>query len=99
MRIEDNGFDAQSKFDNFEVIFNTVPSQIFKKCSISTFKNGALYVEIASAPYGVEVSSAREAGVHIIFAPSIPSKYAPISAGRYIFEAISEILEKRGIIL
>ena len=99
VRIGVNGLDLTSNFKDFDVIFNTVPHQIFKKASFSELKEKAVYIEIASAPYGLDITAARESGVHVIFAPSIPSKYAPATAGRYIFEAISEILSKRGMIL
>ena len=97
MRIEAGGFDNTSIFKEHDVIFNTVPSQIFSKNCFSSGDKNALYIEIASAPYGLNITYAREAGVHVIFAPSIPSKYAPSTAGRYIFETISEILAKRGV--
>lgn len=81
----------------FDVIFNTIPYQIFTNGSIKTAKCKPLYVEIASAPFGIDISAAREAGIEVIFAPSIPAKYAPKTAGVYIFETINEIMRNRGI--
>ena len=84
-------------FESNEIIFNTVPGIIFTRALLCKSKNLPMYIEIASSPGGIDVTYARERGVKIHFAPSLPGKYAPISAGKYIFEAISEILEKRGI--
>lgn len=97
IRINKNGIAPESITENFDVIFNTVPSTVYMKNTFSAIKGNTVYIEIASAPYGLDLVSARNAGVEVIFAPSIPGKYAPTSAGMYIFETISEILSKRGI--
>ncbi len=83
--------------ENCEVIFNTVPVQIFTKQIIDSSKNSPLYIEIASSPGGIDIPAARSRGIPIIFAPSIPGKYAPSSAGEYIFETIEDILSQRGM--
>lgn len=102
-----NGFDAL-KIDSsygvrmkdgqeYDVIFNTVPEIIFKAPELKKIKNKPIYIEIASTPGGIDIAAARDAGIKIISAPSIPGKYSPISAGRYIFETVSDICLKRGI--
>ena len=80
-----------------EVIFNTVPGVIFSGKMLDADRSKPLYIEIASSPGGIDIQSAREKGYRIIFAPSLPGKYAPSSAGEYIFETISDILINRGI--
>ncbi len=80
-----------------DVIFNTVPHQIFTNKIISEMTNKPLYIEIASAPGGIDLCGARDMGLEIVFAPSIPGKYAPLTAGEYIFKSINDILKKRGI--
>lgn len=97
IRIDKNTISPDSITENFDVIFNTVPSMIYNKNTFSAIHSNPIYIEIASAPYGLDVVAAREAGIEVIFAPSIPGKYAPTSAGQYIFQIISEILSKRGI--
>ena len=82
---------------NSDVIFNTIPVQIFSKQIINKIDTDPLYIEIASAPGGIDVQSARAHGLRLIFAPSLPGKYAPSSAGEYIFETIKDILDKRGM--
>ena len=83
-------------FEN-EIIFNTVPQIIFTRSVLSECTNRPLYIEIASAPGGIDVTYARERGVKIYFAPSLPGKYSPISAGEYIYETIFDMLRERGI--
>ncbi|MBE6583673.1 MAG: hypothetical protein E7649_01645 [Ruminococcaceae bacterium] len=80
-----------------DVIFNTVPHLIFNSKILECADNKPLYIEIASSPGGIDLSAARNLGIEVVFAPSIPGKYAPISAGEYIFETIHDILRNRGI--
>ncbi len=82
--------------ENSDVILNTVPSQIFSNQIISTVSNDPLYIEIASSPGGIDTFTAKNKGWNIIFAPSLPGRYAPESAGEYIFETILNIISKRG---
>ncbi len=86
-----------NRADGFDVIFNTVPHVIFTDKVLSCIRNRPLYIEIASSPGGIDLSAAREAEIQTIFAPSLPGKYAPVSAGEYVFETISEILTERSI--
>ncbi len=84
-------------FCESDVVFNTVPARIFSKEVMSGNGKKPIYIEIASAPYGVELSDARDCSVRVLYAPSLPGKYAPISAGQYIFETVSEILAEHGM--
>ena len=81
--------------DNTDVVFNTVPGIIFTSKVLNDCKNKPIFIEIASAPGGIDLSAARDAGIEIINAPSIPGKYAPVSAGKYIFETISNFISER----
>ena len=80
-----------------KVIFNTVPGQIFTRQILGDIDSDPLYIEIASNPGGIDVQFAKSLGMRIIFAPSLPGKYAPTSAGEYIFETVKDILDKRGM--
>lgn len=81
----------------FDVIFNTVPEKIFNSGVLRKLQNKPLYIEIASNPGGIECSAARDIGIKIISAPSLPGRYSPITAGKYIFETISSLCIERGI--
>ncbi len=91
--------DLSKAVGECDVIFNTVPNVVFSKNIINGSKNKPIYIEIASSPGGIDLSAARDNGIKTIFAPSIPGKYSPVTAGRYIYETISDILSERGIIL
>ena len=84
--------------DCSDVIFNTVPHILFGELILKRMKNRPLYIEIASSPGGIDLSGAREIGLRTVFAPSLPGKYAPGSAGRYIFETVEDILREGGLL-
>ena len=97
VRIGDDATELSKAGSECDVIFNTVPAVVFNESVLKEMKNKPLYIEIASSPGGIDVRAARVSGMSVIFAPSIPGRYAPISAGEYIFDTINEILTKRGI--
>ena len=85
------------EFHSCDVVFNTAPAMIFSKQIIENGKDKPLYIEIASSPGGIDTCAARESGIRIIYAHSLPGKYAPLSAGEYIFETVYELLKERGM--
>ena len=95
VRIESNGRALSEAANNCQVIFNTVPSVIFNEKILKQIKSKPLYIEIASSPGGIDIHSARDVGIDTVFAPSLPGRYSPVSAGKYVFETICEILTER----
>ena len=91
------GEELATAVSKCDVIFNTVPSVIFSEKLLKSVNGSPLYIEIASSPGGIDIKAARDAGVEIVLAPSLPGRYAPVSAGKYVFETISEILSERRI--
>ncbi len=83
-------------FQTSDVVFNTIPSIVFNEKIVRSKLTKPLYIEIASNPGGIDRFAARDAGVNIINAPSLPGKYAPINAGEYIFETIMDFLKSEG---
>ncbi len=96
VRITDQD-DFAGAIDGCDVIINTVPSGIITKKVIDGTNGKPLYIEVASSPGGIDTFYAQNKGWKVVFAPSLPGRYAPVSAGEYIFETISSILTKRGI--
>ena len=85
----------------YDVVFNTVPSRIF---SAPVLGDGGraeggektLYVDLASSPGGFDPAAARQAGIRLLWALSLPGKYAPDSAGRVLGEEMLALLSKGG---
>ena len=98
IKIGDMGAPQEFKkaIQDSQMIFNTVPSLIFKEELVGN-KSSATYIELASCPGGIDLRAAREAGMKIIFAPSLPGRYSAESAGGYIFDSIYQNLKERVI--
>jgi dipicolinate synthase subunit A len=99
VRLGESGSQLARAADRSDVIFNTIPERIFEDHVIYRMENKPLYIEIASLPGGIDAMRARERGIKLLFAPSLPGKYAPVSAGMYIFETIADILKTKGVTL
>ena len=80
--------------NDYNIIYNTVPSMIFDREFLSKVDRDTLLVELASVPGGFDVCAARELGANISWALSLPGKYAPKSAGTIIAESVIEILKE-----
>lgn len=73
----------------FDIIFNTVPSLIFNEEIIKQLKKRCLYTELASSPGGLSQDLSKKFNIKYIYAPSLPGKYSPESAGEIISKIIS----------
>ena len=79
--------------NRYDVIFNTVPMWLFDRDFLESVDKKLLFIELASAPGGVDVCAARELGSNVLWASSLPGKYAPMSAGVLIAEYILDTIE------
>lgn len=80
--------ELASSLDMCTVIFNTVPHTVIGADVLEAMNERPIYIELASLPGGIDAAKARELGFNNIYAPSLPSRYAPRSAGGYIFDEI-----------
>lgn len=76
-----------------DVIFNTVPEIIFDYDFLEKADARTLFIELASAPGGIDISAAKALRSNVLWAPSLPGKYAPESAGELIAECVADIIE------
>jgi dipicolinate synthase subunit A len=79
-RIRDSG--------TYQFIFNTVPAAVFDAATLELCAPEAIYIELASAPYGIDFPAAKNLGVTVISAPGLPGKAAPRSAGEIMRQVI-----------
>jgi len=70
------------------IIFNTVPQNLFDKKNIKFIDKNCLFVDLSSAPHGINSNFAKRAGLNVLFASSLPGAVAPQTAARYIQETI-----------
>ena len=72
----------------FSCIVNTVPSPVLSGDRLTLLPQGALVLELASKPGGVDLSAAETCGVRVVNAGGLPGKTAPKSAAEAIADTI-----------
>lgn len=78
----------------YDVIFNTVPHWLFDESFLSEVDPKTLIIDLASAPGGVDISVAKRLRSNVLWAASLPGKYAPESAGKLIADCVIDILSE-----
>ena len=76
----------------YDVIYNTGPTRLFGRDFLVAVDRRTCIIDLASAPGGVDVCAAKALGSRVLWATSLPGKYAPVSAGRIIALCIDDIL-------
>ena len=85
---------VEAPYQNYDIIFNTVPAIYFTKKEIDTFKNDIKYIELASFPGGIDKHYAKIKSIDIIDGSKLPSRYSKISAGYLIGETIDKMIKE-----
>ena len=80
------------------LIFNTVPKTIIKDYSLDVIDKNALIIDLASKPGGIDFKTAKQKGLNVIWALSIPGKTSPLSAGKILCDTIMEIMRENGLV-
>lgn len=81
-----------------DLIFNTVPKTILKDELLDMIQKDALVVDLASKPGGIDFKPARERGLNVVWALSLPGKTAPLSAGKILSDTVLKILNEKGVV-
>lgn len=84
---------AEAVEEGYDFVVNTVPSPIFGSSEIERFGDAKL-VELASAPYGIDLDAATDMGKSVTLAPGLPAVCAPESAAEAIRDTIYNMLEE-----
>jgi len=79
---------AASACRQADVVFNTVPAQILGKNELDKINRDALVIELAGMPYGMNLEMARHMGLNVALESGVPGRYAPMSAGAALFDAL-----------
>lgn len=70
--------------NSFDIIINTVPSEIITEETAKNINEKCKVIELASAPYGMDFEIMRKNGIDVIKAFGLPGKYTPKTAGEII---------------
>lgn len=86
--------EAKLRLNEFDVIFNTVPALILGRDELCRIRRDTLVIDLASKPGGVDFESAKEIGIRVIWALSLPGRTAPVTAGMIIKDTIANMLRE-----
>ena len=89
-------FDDDKLYD-CEIIINTVPCMVLGREKLRKIKKDALIIDLASKPGGVDLDYAKQRGLNVIWALSLPGKVAPVTSGEIIGRTIVSNLLKGGV--
>lgn len=79
-----------------DVVFNTVPHILLEQDHLKQMDKSCIIIELASKPYGVDFHTAKKEGIDVIPAFSLPGKAAPVTAAKYIKDAVCRIVSESG---
>ena len=88
--------DLNDNLNQFDIIINTIPFQILDKERLGLLKDDVVIIDLASNPGGVDRRIAREKGIKVIWALSLPGKVAPLTSAEFIKEALYHVLKELG---
>lgn len=80
-----------------DVIFNTIPHVILDSEMLGKINKDCLVIDLASKPGGVNFEKAKELGIKVIWALSLPGKVAPITAAKIIKDTVQNIIKDLGV--
>ena len=80
--------------EKFDIIINTIPFQILDEHKLDLVKEDVVIIDLASNPGGVDRKQAREKGIRVIWALSLPAKVAPLTSAEFIKETLYHVLKE-----
>ena len=86
--------DMADMLPEMNLILNTIPARIFGEYHLKQIPKDCWMMELASAPYGFEMDTARAMGISCVNLPGLPARYSPESAALALYEAVKELLEE-----
>ena len=86
--------DLNENLNKFDIIINTIPFQILDAERLDLIKKESVIIDLASNPGGVDRKAARERGIKVIWALSLPAKVAPLTSAEFIKETLYHVLKE-----
>lgn len=86
--------ELESELGNYDIIINTIPFQILDENRLKYIKKDCTIVDLSSNPGGVDRRAARNLGIKLIWALSLPGKVAPMTSAEFIKETLYHILKE-----
>ncbi len=76
-----------------DVVINTVPARVLNRSALEQLRRHTPIIELASAPYGLDLEEAVQMGLEVAVESGLPGRYAPLDAGKALFEALLRGME------
>ena len=86
--------DLNQELGKFDIIINTIPFQILDEERLNLLNKDVLLIDLASNPGGVDRKVAKEKGIKVIWALSLPGKVAPLTSAEFIKETLYHVLKE-----
>lgn len=80
-----------------DAVLNTVPAVILGREQLQCFPEHTVFLELASPPYGIDLSAAAELEKNVAVLPRLPSQYAPLSAAKALAAAVRELVKEERV--
>ena len=84
--------ELSCELGGFQLVVNTIPAQILDAQRLCWVDPEVFILDLASAPGGVDPAAAEEMGLHLIQAPGLPGRTAPVTAAEAIRDSVYHIL-------
>lgn len=84
----------ENVLSHVHMVINTVPACILREKELCSMPKDSWMLELASAPYGFDREMAKKCGLRCEALPSLPSRYAPLSAAKALVKAVKALLEE-----
>ena len=78
-----------------DVIINTIPAHVLGDAALAATARDTSIIELASAPYGLEMQKAVKLGLQVCVESGLPGRYAPLDAGEALFDALTRAMGTR----
>ena len=79
----------------FDTVVNTIPAPVLTAQVLAVLPKGCLIVDLASKPGGTDFAAARRLGHTALHALSLPTVWAPETAGEALARTVQAILQER----
>ena len=94
LNLNSEGLEGMKEWiHSYDLIVNTVPAMVLGVEELAALKEGAVVLDLASLPGGVDDESAAALNVKVIHALGLPGKEAPLTAACYLRDTVYHLLE------
>ena len=86
--------DAIFENGQYDLVFNTIPAMVFSRRVLAKAQHGTIFIDLASAPGGIDFEAAAKLPIHAVQALSLPGRVAPKAAAEIIKSTIYNMMEE-----